>query len=91
MYLPVFQGTTTYFSSNCDTQDAEVAQEFMNAKDLSGYNTRLFKTTDEKSNQIVYEVRLASVETGGSSTKIKGSEFSWCLLEIESNSAQQIE
>lgn len=27
-----FQGTTTYFSSNCDVVDAKVAQEFMSAK-----------------------------------------------------------
>ena len=27
-----FQGTTTYFSENCNEQDAEIAQEFMVSK-----------------------------------------------------------
>ncbi|KAJ8319543.1 hypothetical protein KUTeg_002891 [Tegillarca granosa] len=40
----LLQGTTTYFSSNCDKNDATVAQEFLTANDLSPYNTRLFKT-----------------------------------------------
>ena len=31
-----FQGTTSYYSSNCDQKDAELAQEFMNSK-VSGY------------------------------------------------------
>ncbi|XP_060564792.1 dipeptidyl peptidase 3-like isoform X2 [Ruditapes philippinarum] len=57
------KGTTTYFSSNCDLQDAEVAQEFLTAKNLSAYNTRLFKKCAQGSGPVEYEVRLASVET----------------------------
>ena len=30
--IMLLQGTTTYFSSNCDKQDAEYAQEFLNSK-----------------------------------------------------------
>lgn len=52
------KGTTTYYSSNCDLVDAKVAQEFMSAKDISPYNTRLFKT--QENGKVVYEVRLAS-------------------------------
>lgn len=61
------KGTTTYFSSNCDIQDAEVAQEFFTAKNLSAYNTRLFKKASPGSPSVEYEVRLASVETGAGS------------------------
>ena len=57
------QGTTTYYSSNCDLQDAEVTQEFLIEKDLSAYNTRLFKM--KGSGKVEYEVRLASAECSG--------------------------
>ncbi|XP_055956733.1 dipeptidyl peptidase 3 isoform X2 [Patella vulgata] len=53
-------GTTTYFSENCDKRDAEIAQKFLNKMNISAYNTRLFKTTDKSSNLPVYEIRLAS-------------------------------
>ncbi|CAG2227517.1 DPP3 [Mytilus edulis] len=59
------KGTTTYFSSNCNLDDAKLCQEFMDSKDLSAYNTRLFKT--EKNGQTCYEVRLASALTEGGS------------------------
>lgn len=55
------KGTTAYFSSNCDLEDAKIAQEFLDSKDLSPYNTRLFKTVEN--GQTCYEVRLASVST----------------------------
>lgn len=57
------KGTSTYYSSNCDENDAKVAQTFMDDKNISPYNTRLFKSTD-KSGQVVYEVCLASAEQG---------------------------
>lgn len=55
------KGTTTYYSSNCDLVDAKVAQEFMSARDISPYNTRLFKT--QQDGRVVYEVRLASASS----------------------------
>ncbi|KAL3874244.1 hypothetical protein ACJMK2_037287 [Sinanodonta woodiana] len=58
------KGITTYFSSNCDFKDAEIAKEFLTAKDLSPYNTRFFKKVDPKTGKVDYEVKLASVETG---------------------------
>ena len=60
----MLQGTTTYFSSNCDVEDAEVAKEFMMSCDLSAYNTRLFKMSGN-TGPIEYEIRLASMETDG--------------------------
>ncbi|XP_074660218.1 dipeptidyl peptidase 3-like isoform X2 [Tubulanus polymorphus] len=56
------KGITTYFSSNCDQTDADLIQEFFKEKNLSAYNTRLFKTVDN-AGKPVYEIRLASVDT----------------------------
>ncbi|BFZ07144.1 hypothetical protein BsWGS_10183 [Bradybaena similaris] len=56
------KGTTTYFSANCDENDAKIAQQFLDSHKISPYNTRLFKTRDE-SGQVLYEVRLASAAT----------------------------
>lgn len=52
------KGTTTYFSGNCCLEDAELAQKFLDSKNLSAYNTRLFKRED--GGKASYEVRLAS-------------------------------
>ncbi|XP_056022122.1 dipeptidyl peptidase 3-like [Ostrea edulis] len=57
------RGTTSYYSDNCDLVDAKVAQEFMSSKDISPYNTRLFKT--QEGEQDCYEVRLASSSSSG--------------------------
>lgn len=54
-------GITTYFSGNCVLSDAELAQEFLDEKKLSAYNTRLFKTVVD--GKPVYEVKLASMKT----------------------------
>ncbi|KAK3745455.1 hypothetical protein RRG08_046114 [Elysia crispata] len=56
-------GTTTYYSANCTENDAKIAQEFMTSKEISPYNTRLFKTKDPESGQDVYEVRMAAVQS----------------------------
>ncbi|XP_056140774.1 dipeptidyl peptidase 3 isoform X2 [Lampris incognitus] len=52
------KGITTYFSGNCHLKDAELAQKFLDSKNLSAYNTRLFKK--ENGGKACYEVRLAS-------------------------------
>ncbi|KAF7697226.1 dipeptidyl peptidase 3 [Silurus meridionalis] len=52
------EGISTYFSGNCFLEDAEFAQKFLDSKNLSAYNTRLFKT--ESDGKRCYEVRLAS-------------------------------
>ncbi|XP_030638508.1 dipeptidyl peptidase 3 [Chanos chanos] len=52
------KGITTYFSGNCCLDDAELAQKFLDSKNLSAYNTRLFKKDAEGKH--CYEVRLAS-------------------------------
>ncbi|KAI2651282.1 Dipeptidyl peptidase 3 [Labeo rohita] len=54
------KGITAYFSGNCRLEDAEFAQKFLDSKNLSAYNTRLFKT--EIDGKRCYEVRLASAE-----------------------------
>ncbi|XP_015584964.1 dipeptidyl peptidase 3 isoform X2 [Cephus cinctus] len=67
------KGITTYFSSNCTAEDAEIVNEFMQSKGLESYNARCFKTTEpcadstDKKFRNVYEIRLASVEEGDDS------------------------
>ncbi|KAM8940170.1 dipeptidyl peptidase 3 isoform 2-T2 [Pelodytes ibericus] len=61
-------GITTYFSANCTIEDAELAQRFLDSKNLSAYNTRLFKTLDE-GGRSKYEIRLASVDPDGDATE----------------------
>ncbi|XP_028565742.2 dipeptidyl peptidase 3 [Podarcis muralis] len=80
------QGTSTYFSANCTTEDAKLAQDFLDSENISAYNTRLFKTkVDDKVN---YEVRLASVLSDDSqldadmSAKIKCFEFGGCFFTV---------
>uniref|UniRef100_A0A8C7MX35 Dipeptidyl peptidase 3 n=1 Tax=Oncorhynchus kisutch TaxID=8019 RepID=A0A8C7MX35_ONCKI len=59
------KGITTYFSGNCCLEDAELAQKFLDSKNLSAYNTRLFKKKSE--GKSCYEVRLASAVQEGES------------------------
>ncbi|XP_051170510.1 dipeptidyl peptidase 3-like isoform X1 [Leptopilina boulardi] len=54
------KGITTYFSSNCTMEDADLINEFMLHKGLESYNTRCFKTTEN--GVASYEIRLASIE-----------------------------
>ncbi|CAL1531245.1 unnamed protein product [Lymnaea stagnalis] len=54
------KGTTTYYSANCDENDAKIAQEFLDAKEISPYNTRLFKVKNPGTGDSEYEVRMAS-------------------------------
>ncbi|XP_041099193.1 dipeptidyl peptidase 3 isoform X2 [Polyodon spathula] len=53
------KGITTYFSGNCGLEDAELTQKFLDSKNLSAYNTRLFMKV-EADGKRCYEVRLAS-------------------------------
>ncbi|XP_033216227.1 dipeptidyl peptidase 3 isoform X2 [Belonocnema kinseyi] len=56
------KGITTYFSSNCTAKDADLVNEFMQQKGLESYNTRCFKTSEDRID--VYEIRLASIDLG---------------------------
>ncbi|XP_036379034.1 dipeptidyl peptidase 3 isoform X1 [Megalops cyprinoides] len=56
------KGITTYFSGNCCLEDAELTQKFLDSKNLSAYNTRLFKQQAAEGKRC-YQVRLASAET----------------------------
>ncbi|CAB3983514.1 dipeptidyl peptidase 3-like [Paramuricea clavata] len=55
------QGLSTYYSSNCTRDDVVLVQDFMKEKEISPYNTRLFKV--EKEGNVEYQLRLASVAT----------------------------
>lgn len=56
------KGITTYFSSNCTANDADLVNEFMQQKGLESYNARCFKTSEDCVD--VYEIRLASIDLG---------------------------
>uniref|UniRef100_T1IIF5 dipeptidyl-peptidase III n=1 Tax=Strigamia maritima TaxID=126957 RepID=T1IIF5_STRMM len=51
-------GITTYFSANCTEEDTNFINKFFKKQNIEAYNTRLFKTTEEKGQK--YEIRLAS-------------------------------
>lgn len=59
MGLGADKGISTYYSYNCTEQDARLVQDFMDAKGISPYNTRLFKRGAND-----YELRLASSLVG---------------------------
>ncbi|XP_063702083.1 dipeptidyl peptidase 3-like [Culicoides brevitarsis] len=54
-------GITTYFSSNCTRDDADLVDEFMKSKKREAWNCRTFKT--EEGGKVVYDIKLASVLT----------------------------
>ncbi|CRL05541.1 CLUMA_CG018025, isoform A [Clunio marinus] len=60
------EGITTYFSSNCTKEDAELVAEWMKTKKLEAYICRTFKTVDGNG-KAHYEIRLASAEVGDAS------------------------
>ncbi|GFG31542.1 hypothetical protein Cfor_09198 [Coptotermes formosanus] len=58
-----FQGVTTYFSSNCTLEDANLVTQLLKHKNMEAYNSRVFKTVEK--GIPTYEIRLASVEMEG--------------------------
>ena len=71
-------GVSSYFSSNCDRKDAELADKFMQANSVDAENTRLVKTLHSDS-AASYQVVLASeLESEMEDCKIReveGSQF----------------
>jgi dipeptidyl-peptidase-3 len=53
-------GSTSYYSANASKADAERAQAYLDAKQISGYNTRVFK--QEEDGETTYVVRLSAAE-----------------------------
>ena len=57
-------GLTTYYSGNCTREDAEVAQRYLKAMKMEGYNTRVFKSPQPNAQGMYeYQIALASAET----------------------------
>jgi dipeptidyl-peptidase-3 len=52
----MIQGTTTYFSSNCILEDANLVTQFLKQKNMEAYNSRVFKTVED--GIPTYEVHL---------------------------------
>uniref|UniRef100_A0A914VSE5 Dipeptidyl peptidase 3 n=1 Tax=Plectus sambesii TaxID=2011161 RepID=A0A914VSE5_9BILA len=60
-------GVTTYHSSSVTKSDSDLIDRFMKAKNLEGWNTRLFKTTEN--GHAHYHIRLGSIDDGVVSTE----------------------
>ncbi|KDR10566.1 dipeptidyl peptidase 3 [Zootermopsis nevadensis] len=56
------KGITTYFSSNCTMEDANLVAQLLKHRNMEAHNSRVFKTVENGTP--TYEIRLASVETG---------------------------
>lgn len=75
------EGITTYFSSNCTKEDADLVAEWLKIKKIEAYICRTFKTFDANG-KASYEIRLASAEKGDAlgitfpAEEYKGSTFS---------------
>lgn len=54
---------TTYFSANCDEQDAALVQEYLITKKTEAWNSRVFKTDSGHNGSLLFEIRFASIET----------------------------
>ena len=50
------KGTTTYFSSNCTSEDADIVNRYFKSIQMEGYNNRVMKT--EVNGVTHYEVKL---------------------------------
>eukprot|EP00592_Proboscia_alata_P014963 CAMPEP_0194395418 /NCGR_PEP_ID=MMETSP0174-20130528/124414_1 /TAXON_ID=216777 /ORGANISM="Proboscia alata, Strain PI-D3" /LENGTH=868 /DNA_ID=CAMNT_0039191355 /DNA_START=112 /DNA_END=2719 /DNA_ORIENTATION=+ len=59
------KGISTYFSSNCGPDDADIAARFLTSIQLSPYNTRLFKSNTSPN---TYTIRIASAVEGNHET-----------------------
>ncbi|XP_069160372.1 dipeptidyl peptidase 3 isoform X2 [Procambarus clarkii] len=55
-------GVTMYFTPNCTQDDADIAKEYMAARNIEPWNNRLLK--HEENGQTLYDIRLASIEQG---------------------------
>ncbi|CAB3377856.1 Hypothetical predicted protein [Cloeon dipterum] len=75
------KGISTYFSSNCTMEDADVITEYMKKKNIEGYNNRLFKTVEN--GVTTYEIRMASSLSGDAEGITHGEEeFQGCKIKI---------
>lgn len=67
-------GITTYFSSNCAQEDADLVDEYLKSKKREAWNCRTFKT--EENGKTVYDIKLASVlETEDPKITVAEEEF----------------
>lgn len=50
------KGTTTYFSANCSSEDADIVSRYLKSVQMEAYNNRVMKTTVNGVNH--YEVNV---------------------------------
>ena len=64
------EGVSTYYSSNITKDDVKLVARFMEERKLSPYNTRLFKTGNNK-----YNLRIASARNATGTDKYADGDF----------------
>lgn len=57
-YQMMLQGITTYFSSNCTMEDANLVAQLLKHRNMEAHNSRVFKTVENGTP--TYEVNLQS-------------------------------
>jgi len=70
MGLGSTKGVSTYFTVNCNEEDAKLANAFLDSIGLSAYNTRLFKADDGN-----YTIRQASASSAEYDDGPKGHTY----------------
>jgi dipeptidyl-peptidase III len=84
------EGVTTYFSSNCTRADADLVGEWMKTKQIEAYICRTFKIV-EADGTVVYDIKLASVETGEKVGITFGDdEFEGCKFRVTRGDYSQL-
>jgi dipeptidyl-peptidase-3 len=73
MGLGTEKGISTYFSANCDADDAKLANAFLDSQQVSAYNTRLFK--DAEGNYTVRQASALDTKEPVTTTQYKGKTF----------------
>ncbi|CAO1439060.1 unnamed protein product [Diamesa serratosioi] len=75
------KGITTYFSSNCDKDDADLVADWMKSKKFEAYICRTFKTVEN--GKTIYEIKLASMKTSSDSLiTMEDEEFRDCYFRV---------
>jgi len=67
------KGISTYFTANCDEEDAKLANAFLDSQGISAYNTRLFK--DDNGHFTIRQASFNKEEEPITRTTYQGKEF----------------
>lgn len=78
------KGITKYFSSNCDSTDSDLVNQFLKHKNIEGYINRVIKTVE--GDKVVYDIRHAAVE----SSVLSEEEFQGATFMVTTGDYQEL-